>query len=772
VSRFDVWGLQGGEQVLTSPISKAHHRGTGGDLVWRCSSHRDLQTSSRLTGANIYIYIYMFRQTLLVQVYHKTISAQGHCPEDMASSWEGRDYSHLDQWDARAYDDDPNVESDDEHTSAEESSQCLFDLLVQYKMVGVLSAKAVCTIAHWATLAGMKGKACELSLAPSRTGGAFSSHFDKVLGLDVAMKDEWYTIAVPSHCKYDASRTLCPLTVKPAYESIAEEIEQTPDMFERLRSSVVAGQWCSNYTDNEIVKNNPPGSVLPLGLYLDGVQYQKRDSTIGIWAINLLTSRRHLLVCIAKRGLCRCGCHGYCTLYPVLAFVEWCFATMVAGNYPARRHDGPWPVDSKHLSFVGQPLGFLAVPIIIKGDWAEFNSTLCFRSWHHHTHPCFKCFATGGDEGTFHQHHDISPMGTPWADKSMIDFEQACTRCEILVRICNLAQLGALVGNLAYDKRKQGARGRTIQTDMPMHSLLKHDRLEPTIVYPDIAAVDSCTVFPIVLTFWRQSSETLCTHRCGLFSRRSGLLPESLCVDELHTMHLGVIEEYNLAVFWQMLDSDALGVRGGLPKDAYHEIASLKIRAELLKWYSLTKRADKAKPLYQLQDFRMSMLGSSNKRSLSGVKAAESGTLLAFCAENARKYEHILPGGKALAECGRCLLEYLSQTRSAPLRVPPPVVQNISDALVRYCFLQEKAQIPWKPKVHLSTHMIKDMTVFGNPFLNGTWLDEGLNAKLAAVAKSAHVAVWSRRIMASFGHEAGPTAQACKAIRKKPRLAP
>jgi hypothetical protein len=158
------------------------------------------------------------------------------------------------------------------------------------------------------------------------------------------------------------------------------------------------------------------------------------------------------------------------------------------------------------------------------------------------------------------------------------------------------------------------------------------------------------------------------------------------------------------------------------------------------------------------------MLGSSKKRSLSGVKAAESGTLLAFCAQNAAKFQHILPGGKALAECGRCLLDYLSLTRSAPLRIAPQVIQKISDALVRYCTIRERAQITWKPKVHLSLHMIKDMTVFGSPYLNGTWLDEGLNAKLAAVAKPAHVAVWSLRIMASFGHEAG-------AIRKKPTLA-
>ncbi len=64
-----------------------------------------------------------------------------------------------------------------------------------------------------------------------------------------------------------------------------------------------------------------------------------------------------------------------------------------------------------------------------------------------------------------------------------------------------MAQLGALVGNLAYDKRKSGAKGRTIQTDMPTLSLLKHDRLEPTMAYPDVAAVDECRVFPMNLIF-------------------------------------------------------------------------------------------------------------------------------------------------------------------------------------------------------------------------------------------------------------------------------
>ena len=62
-----------------------------------------------------------------------------------SSSWESRDYSHLDQ-----------AERVEEATalggelSAEDAaSECFFDMLVQLKMTGVLSAKHVCIIAYW-----------------------------------------------------------------------------------------------------------------------------------------------------------------------------------------------------------------------------------------------------------------------------------------------------------------------------------------------------------------------------------------------------------------------------------------------------------------------------------------------------------------------------------------------------------------------------------------------------------------------------------------------
>jgi len=156
------------------------------------------------------------------------------------------------------------------------------------------------------------------------------------------------------------------------------ELAETLDLQEQLADSVAAGQWARNYMENEVVKREPLGTVFPLGLYLDKVQYKKRDSTLGIWAINCFTHRRHLMACIPTSQTCQCGCNGWCSLFPVLAFVEWSFAAAADGHYPLQRHDGPWPVDSASLSLAGQPLGFRAAPLIIKWGWSEFQSTLSF----------------------------------------------------------------------------------------------------------------------------------------------------------------------------------------------------------------------------------------------------------------------------------------------------------------------------------------------------------------------------------------------------------
>ena len=66
--------------------------------------------------------------------------------------------------------------------------------------------------------------------------------------------------------------------------------------------------------------------------------------------------------------------------------------------------------------------------------------------------------------------------------------------------------------------------------------------------------------------------------------------------------------------------------------------------------------------------------------------------------------------------------------------------------------------------------MSTDLNKFGNPLYTGTWLDEGLNAKLASVSRGAHALVWERRVLAVCAHEKGPVSKAGVLAWKRQRI--
>ena len=259
--------------------------------------------------------------------------------------------------------------------------------------------------------------------------------------------------------------------------------------------------------------------------------------------------------------------------------------------------------------------------MLLKGDWAEFASTLGFRSSSHHLCPCFKCKATGGPEGSLRSVEGISAIGEPWGARDFDDWDAACRRCEVHVEVLCKPQLDILVGCLEYDKNPKGSRGRALRADIPPLRLLKGDRLEPTSAHPDTAAIDDCLVFPLRLVFWRVANQTSVRFRSPLFSRRSHILPERLCVDELHTMHLGVFQDFILAVVWQAIAVDVWGMRGGLAEEAYRTLMVNRMRASLTAWYQRQKREFRDKPVYELQDFRVTVLGTPDRPHLQ-AKAA------------------------------------------------------------------------------------------------------------------------------------------------------
>ena len=362
----------------------------------------------------------------------------------------------------------------------------------------------------------------------------------------------------------------------------------------------------------------------------------------------------------------------------------------------------------------------------------------------------------------------IDVLNSPWPLKGMGDYEEACGDAEVKARIASSAGLRLLVGSLEYDKRKQGNAGRCLTRGLATLGLLKGDRLEPSPEQPNVAAVDNRTDFPFVLTFWRTSAESQCRHRNPLFSRRSYITPEIICIDELHTLHLGVFGDYSGTVVWQCLDAGVWGAREGRSEDAYTAKAVLRLKSDLMAWYKRHKRTNPGIPLYELADLQVSMIGSREAPTVK-TKAGESGTFLRFAVSLVHMYKSKLRGGNALAEAGDALLNYLDVTRSSPLRMAPADRQRLADAVLRFVSLREAAGVAFKPKAHLFVHVLHDAVRFGNPYRTGTWLDEGLNSKLAAVCASAHACVWSQRVLATFQHELGPTARASR-VAKKARL--
>ena len=241
-----------------------------------------------------------------------------------------------------------------------------------------------------------------------------------------------------------------------------------------------------------------------------------------------------------------------------------------------------------------------------------------------------------------------------------------------------------------------------------------------------------------------------------------------MCVDELHTMHLGVFQNYILVVIWHAIASNVSGIRGGLPEHPYIQLMVNRIRVEMTRWSHEQKRLNPGKPIYELKDFRASMIGTPDRPTLH-AKAAESGSMLAFAVHFVRAHAPKMPRGAALLGAGEGLLTYMLVTRSNPCRMPPVARQAIADGFIRFLTLSDDAGVNWQPKQHLMTHLLKDMAFFGNPRFTGTWVGEGLNKQLAAVCRTAHAAVWSRRVISTMNHSAGPIAKAAASAAKRPR---
>ncbi len=89
---------------------------------------------------------------------------------------------------------------------------------------------------------------------------------------------------------------------------------------------------------------------------------------------------------------------------------------------------------------------------------------------------------------------------------------------------------------------------------------------------------------PIDAVFWRTSRGSVRKHRNPIFDPAVGVTLESLVVDMLHCIFLGILQRFISFAWWSMVERNALQVSASNEE----ELLSLtvhRLREELFAWY-------------------------------------------------------------------------------------------------------------------------------------------------------------------------------------------
>ena len=372
--------------------------------------------------------------------------------------------------------------------------------------------------------------------------------------------------------------------------------------------------------------------MYPIALYLDGVAFTRHDNILGVWVYNVLTGVRHLVAALRKSELCKCGCRGWCSLWGVFSFLDWSNVAMMEGKRPNARRDGSafWVSDATRAGMASEHWGWKFALLFIKGDWMEFAVSLGVASWSSNADPCMLC---KGDKSNWTNLDNFSALAGAHPPKLEADYQAACDACEFEVCL-DRAQFLRVKAALEYDKRKAGVHGRALQLDVPSAGLARGDRLEPWHGLADVSKFDDLTP-PVRVRVWRSSAETWARHRTPLFNAATGVsVGRCLQVDWLHTLSLGVFQEFLAFLFAHMMYVDNVWRVAG-PPETILRVSVKRLEAELFSWYATEERAGRIHT--RVQCLAAGMFGSraAPKCKLHG---AETNGVLTFSLALLNKY--------------------------------------------------------------------------------------------------------------------------------------
>ena len=230
---------------------------------------------------------------------------------------------------------------------------------------------------------------------------------------------------MPVEGKLDQYRSHQEIEVKLPHEQMWKEEQmlpfQTPAEIEELDVFKLHPAYMA-------LPDNEKQYARPVSIYLDVAKYTRRNNFWGIYIRNLRTRFEHLFAVFRKEDLCRCGCRGWDSFYPVFQVLVWSLNCGTAGDWPTRRHDdGEFQSPRDNWRSTRPSMGPMGIHLIVcelRGDWPAMNLILGQRGWKHLISPCplckvrkthwhlhsfgFGCFCFCGLQGRFRMSHRIS----------------------------------------------------------------------------------------------------------------------------------------------------------------------------------------------------------------------------------------------------------------------------------------------------------------------------------------------------------------------------
>ena len=394
--------------------------------------------------------------------------------------------------------------------------------------------------------------------------------------------------------------------------------------------------------------------------------------------------------------------------------MAWALAQLAEGRRFAQRQDlsefDPHDPIVALRAQRGINLGFRCAVIWVKGDLAELCHTLGFPSVNSNEDLCPFCVFCSKD--TQERCRGTRRGDILWPQKISAGYDQACFGCSKLRIIWSEEQRAAVIRDGGLAPLEGKGRGLTLTSDVRSHALglAKGDRLEPCESLQDPHAFKVRAV-PFQCLLWTVSCSAQgslldpVVHRCPLFDESTGITPDNIAIDALHTVYYGPVQRFASAVLWRVNLSNPWDVRGST-LDSRLEAGAARMRIDLFDW----QRKSNIPAGERLGDWNQKMMGDRRGAQHSPemahpgcalkLKAAETGLILIWACDLLMRVGHEVPFRDELHQIGIALIEYLDALRSYPDVPSDEQCDRLYELMIQVNTLSQTSSIGIVPKHH------------------------------------------------------------------------